>query len=213
MNKRMQNYWMAAVLGAALIAGCGGNNRSALMTATDSLAEAPLGARFDVPPAPPNAGIGTYQNDTLGIAVTFPESQLALFDPPQYVTVLGNRIFELVHRTLPEGAIFRPNVGLIVDDRFQGQPISVESYVTSGLPILQEFFQNFQLVEGPLVDSIEGHEAVTIRFTANWQAPDGTLVAFDRVTLFVENRGNILIFTFTTPPGEATDFGVNVDLF
>jgi hypothetical protein len=72
--------------------------------------------------------------------------------------------------------------------------------VENGLPLLEQFFQNFTVI-AQSTSTVSGHPAVTIENTADWVAPNGTVVSFHRATLFTENRGNVLIFTATTHPG------------
>lgn len=199
----MRHYLLAALLAATVAAGCGSDATSttnATPDASANLVDVGIGRQFPVPPAPPGAGIETYTNTVNNFSIQFPANEFALFDPPQYVTVLGNRVFELVSRTLPEGEIFRPNVGLIVDSRFRGQVISIEGYADAAPPILSEFFVDFNLVDRRSF-TISGRQAAILEHISSWAAPDGTVVPFHRYTLYTENRGDILIFTFTTPTG------------
>ncbi|MBI3946947.1 MAG: hypothetical protein HY321_13570 [Armatimonadetes bacterium] len=204
----MRYYLLVGLLAAAIAGGCGGGSGTLVRTdlqpapsGADMVPDAALGERFTVPPAPEGAGIETHTDQALGFSIQFPSDQFALFAPPQYVTVLGNRVFELVQRTLPEGDLFRPNVGMITDPRFAGQPITPLAYVNDGLGILQAFYESFELVAGPTGITVDEQDAATIEFLGVWQAPDGTLVPFHRKNVYVKHDGEFLIFTFTTPRG------------
>ncbi|NLB95919.1 MAG: DUF1795 domain-containing protein [Armatimonadetes bacterium] len=197
----MRHYLLAALLAVTVAAGCGGDATSMTHTPPDTSTlpvDIGIGRQFNVPSAPSGAGIETYSNAVFNFSLQFPADEFALFDPPQYVTTLGNRVFELVSRTLPEGEVFRPNVGMIVDSRFQGQTINIEGYADAAPPILSDFFVDFNLVARRSL-TVSGHQAVILEHQSSWAAPDGTVVPFHRYTLYTENRGNILIFTFTTP--------------
>ena len=103
-----------------------------------------------------------------------------------------------MQRTLPEGEIFRPNVGLITDDRFIGQ-VNIEAYADAAPPILSDFFVEFTLVDRRSF-LISGRPAVLLEHLSSWEAPDGTVVPFHRYTVYTANDEDIiLIFTFTAP--------------
>lgn len=196
----MRHILLAASLAAGLAAGCGSSMTPAASVAPTSPAvDAAFGGRVEIPPAPAGAGIETYTNGTYGFYLQYSAAEYVLFDPPQYANV-ANRVFELVNRTLPAGALFHPNMGMIVDSRFKGEQISIPGYAAAAPSVLGSYFQDFSVVQQQTF-TLDGHPAATIEYTATWLAPDGPAVAFHRKTLYTVNNGDILIFTFTTTPG------------